>query len=292
MLQMERLLVPIDFSDMSLAAVRRAAELARRFHSQITVLYVNELPEIQAIGGPMGFATASWDSVRSEYLAARKTQLDDFGVAELNGIPVRRIVCCGDPAQVIVARAAAERTHLIIMPTRGIGAFRRFLLGSVTAKVLHDADCPVWTGAHAAETPPAPAHVGHVMCAVDFGPQSVKALRWGADFAKAVSARLTVAHAVLEVPPNLPDRYAFQWHEEAHWGANERLQTLLLDSGVHAEALVVSDGDVARALSEAASEKGTGLMVIGRRCAGCAPMRLGTHGYAIVCSAPCPVVSI
>jgi hypothetical protein len=37
---------------------------------------------------------------------------------------------------------------LIMMATRGRGLFRAALLGSVTAKVLHDADCPVWTAAH------------------------------------------------------------------------------------------------------------------------------------------------
>ncbi len=40
------------------------------------------------------------------------------------------------------------------MPTHGYGPFRRFILGSVTAKVLHDADCPVWTGVHLEEAPP------------------------------------------------------------------------------------------------------------------------------------------
>ena len=39
------------------------------------------------------------------------------------------------------------------MPTHGYGPFRRFILGSNTAKVLHDADCPVWTGVHVEEIP-------------------------------------------------------------------------------------------------------------------------------------------
>ena len=34
------------------------------------------------------------------------------------------------------------------MPTHGFGPLRRFLLGSVAAKVLHDAQCPVWTSVH------------------------------------------------------------------------------------------------------------------------------------------------
>jgi nucleotide-binding universal stress UspA family protein len=40
------------------------------------------------------------------------------------------------------------------LPTHGLGAFRRSLIGSITAKVLHDAECPVWTGVHLAQAPP------------------------------------------------------------------------------------------------------------------------------------------
>ncbi len=59
----------------------------------------------------------------------------------------------GDPAQVITAFAHTQGVDLIMMPTHGYGPFRRLLLGSVTAKVLHDAECPVWTAVHMAKAP-------------------------------------------------------------------------------------------------------------------------------------------
>ncbi|MGA8595805.1 MAG: universal stress protein [Bryobacteraceae bacterium] len=46
----------------------------------------------------------------------------------------------GDPAAAIVKCAQAEQVDLIMMPTHGYGPYRKFLLGSVTAKVLHDSD--------------------------------------------------------------------------------------------------------------------------------------------------------
>jgi len=233
------------------------------------------------------------EAIRSEHLAARKKELDEFGALELSGIRVKRLVCSGDPARLIVERASAENSDLIIMPTHGGGSFRRFLLGSVTAKVLHDSECPVWTGAHLEEAPSlTPTDIRHVMCAVNFGPQSCQAIRWAAALAKEFGAKLTVVHAVLQTPPNLPDRYAFQWHEEAQHGTDERLHTLLLDFGIQADSLVVSDGDVPRALSAAAKEQGAGLLVIGRSSAAKASKRLGSQTYSIICYAPCPVVSI
>jgi len=293
MFQLERILVPIDFSDSSLVAVRHASALAGHFHSEVTLLHVNEFLVIHPATGPLGFGVTSWEAVRSEHLAARKKELDEFGAVELSGIRVKRLVCSGDPARIIVERASAEPSDLIIMPTHGGGSFRRFLLGSVTAKVLHDAERPVWTGAHLEDGPSLnPTDIRHVMCAVTFEPQSFHAVRWAAAFAKEFGAKLTVAHAVSQTPPNLPHRYAFQWHEEAQHGTDERLHTLLIDTGIHADSLVVSNSDVPRALSAAAKEKGAGLLVIGRSSAGKASMRLGSHTYSIICHAPCPVVSI
>ena len=51
------------------------------------------------------------------------------------------------PKIVELAHESPDQT-VILMPTHGYGPFRRFILGSNTAKVLHDADCPVWTGVH------------------------------------------------------------------------------------------------------------------------------------------------
>jgi len=59
----------------------------------------------------------------------------------------------GDPAECIVRVAQENAVDLIVMPTHAHGRFRRFLLGSVTAKVLHDTDCPVLTGVHHEDKP-------------------------------------------------------------------------------------------------------------------------------------------
>ena len=291
MFHLEKILVPIDFSENSLAAAGSAASLARRFHSEITLLHVNEFAP-QALSGPLGYGITSSEAERAAYLTRRRKDLEEFGAAELGEVPVKRFVCCGDPAAVIVNCARDWKSDLIVMPTRGHGKFRRFLLGSVTAKVLHDVECPVWTGAHLATPATAPLDIRRVMCAVDLGQQSSSAIRWAAALAKQLGAGLTVMHAVLETPPNLPDRYVFQWHEEAQWGTEQRLHTLLSDTNVEAECMVVSDGDIVRAIAGAVKEKEAGLLVIARGCVGRIPKRLGSRTYAIVCETPCAVVSV
>lgn len=303
--KLERILVPVDFSENSAMAVRHAGDLARHFHSEITLLYVNELVVTHAMSGPLGYGISSWEATRAEHLARRQKELEEFGGAELQGISVKRLMRCGDPAQVIAQHAQAGRTDLIFMPTHGYGIFRRMLLGSVTAKVLHDAECPVWTGTHLAEASTlAPSEVRHVICAVNFGPQSKRALRWASDFASAFGAKLTAMYAVPTSPANLPERYTYQWHDEARWGAEEMLRCLLLDMKIDADALIVQCGvecslvegslgdDLPTALGEAARKADAGLLVIGRSCKPGRAGRLGSDAYGIICHAPCPVVSI
>ena len=65
----------------------------------------------------------------------------------------------GDAATEIVQFAMRENVDLIAMPTRGCGVFRKMLLGSVTAKVLHDASCPVWTSSHTEHVTPGPLSI-------------------------------------------------------------------------------------------------------------------------------------
>ncbi len=74
--------------------------------------------------------------------------LDRFIAREFAGTQVIAEVDEGEAGQLIVDHAHDEHADLIMMPTRGYGPFRAMLLGSITAKVLHDARCPVWTGVH------------------------------------------------------------------------------------------------------------------------------------------------
>jgi nucleotide-binding universal stress UspA family protein len=292
MLKLDKILLPIDFSDRNRVAARDAGKLARHFHSEVTLLYVNELLVVHPMTGPLGFGLSSANAAQAGNISRRQQELDAFGTAELTGVKVKRLICSGDPAKLIVEHAHTGGVDLILMPTHGKGAFRRLLLGSVAAKVLHDAECPVWTGTHLGDAPaPSPTEVRHVMCAVNFGPQSAKAVRWAADFASEFGAKLTAVHAVLGTPPNLPDRYMFQWHGEAVGGADERLRALLLESHVQADVLIV-DGETPKVLGTALQQQGAGLLVMGRSCVPGRNGRLGSDAYGIICHAPCPVVSI
>jgi nucleotide-binding universal stress UspA family protein len=293
MARVSRILVPVVFSPRCQGAVQYAVALARQFHSEILLLHVISPPT-----GYFGsFDSASWytsEEFAQDLEKSRMSDLQAFPCQPEEGSgDVRRLVMHGDPARVIVDTAAAEHADLIVMPTHGYGPFRRFLLGSVTAKVLHDAACPVWTGPHMEEAPVQGAiEFRKILCALDLGPHTREVLCWGAHFAADVGAKLAMVHAIPLTATRLgPCYFDPEWRLMLIGQARERLEFMKQDMGVQGEILVDS-GEPSVFVSDTAREWGADLVAIGRGSSKHAHPRLPTHAYAIAREAPCPVVSI
>jgi len=281
MFALQKILLPIDFSERCLGGARFAIPLVEHFHSELTLLHVISQtdylsPEVQTMN----------EDRRTKALK----QLDDFLCAALNHLNTRRILREGDPAAVIVDQAVQHRSDLIMMPTHGHNPFRRLLLGSTTSKVLHDTACPVWTGAHVAQGPPVEwIKLNHIVCAVDLGPHSTGVLRWAAGLASEFQSRLTLLHVVPRLDSPGEGYYADEWRRRLLDGAGEAIATVQQSAGIHVEALVES-GDVSKAVRTAAGRLNADLVVIGRGAADNA--RLRTHTFGIIRESPCPVVSV
>lgn len=284
MLTLKKLLLPVDYSQRCLSAAECVKVLARCCDPQVTVLHVTGEGAQRDTRETSGASDAQGAIARADFTAALNRLLDGLNV-EFTELP-------GDPARAIVDYAQDHGTDLIIMPTRGHGALRRFLLGSVTAKVLHDAGCPVWTGVHAEEEEMPRKHMGirHVACGVDLGPQSGRVLQWAADLAGAFDARLTVVHASTQLEPVIGVVHDPEWRAHVWKATDAQLSELLQKVGVEAERKL-APGEPGKAVSAAAAEIGADVLVIGRTPDG--PLgRLRTNAYAITRQSPCPVVSV
>ncbi len=289
MQSLSKILLPVDFSERSMAAARHAKALAGRFGSELLLLHVLTPPQYefgaQEIGGSM---IPELYRGRAEQASA---DLDGFLAAELAGMNVRRVVLEGEPAGQIVEFAREEGAGLIIMPTHGYGRFRRFILGSNTAKVLHDADCPVWTGVHLEQTPPAASDaLRSVLCGVDLGAQSPKTLCWAAMLAREFGARLTVIHVTASAP-DLGGGAEASWGADVREAAGRELQRLKSAVNVEAEDMIEA-GDPAKVVCAAALRVEADALVIGRGSAAGMFGRLRANAYAIIRQSPCPVVSV
>jgi nucleotide-binding universal stress UspA family protein len=290
MLSLPKIIAPVDFSERSPGAARYAGRLACHFHSELTLLHVMETSayELSAyeFTGPVITTGAEERKCEAEALLA------NFLPGEFRNMNVRRVVLTGDPAGEIVSFAHSERASLIVIPTHGYGPFRRFILGSVAAKILHDADCPVFTGAHIPDAPPDELRsFRKILCAVDFCPQSEKALKWASNFAGEFHAQLMATH----ITPSLEARGEYfdpDWRGYLAQSAREQLEAMQNNAGTNAEVFITDSNNTPAAISSAASELEADLVVIGRGSSSGMLGRLRTNAYSIIRQSPCPVVSI
>jgi nucleotide-binding universal stress UspA family protein len=288
MFSLRRILVPIDFSERSHTAVRYAEALARRFQAHLTLLHVLPPPHYEFTALEAGGA------VLDDLFAARtqyaQKELDSFLADELAGQDVERVLSEGDPARQIVETARTSEASVVLMPTHGYGTFRRFILGSVTAKVLHDAECPVWTGVHIESAPQMQVlELRRILVAVDLGSQSAKAIAWGREIASTYGAKLSVVHAIPCSDRPSRDPLDASWHDQFLVEVRERIRALGAPEGTE---IAIETGDAPAAVCRHATASEADLLVIARGSAAGAFGRLRTNAYAIIRESPCPVVSV
>jgi nucleotide-binding universal stress UspA family protein len=288
MFPIAKILLPVDFSERANQAVRFAVPVAERFHSEIILLHV--LPPYREFGA-MELASAMTDILANRRNDAEQ-RIAGFLRADLAGHRVRRLLLDGDPASEIVDCARREEAGLIVMPTHGYGPFRRLLLGSVTAKVLHDADCPVWTTAHAETLPSGETALKRILCVIDLSPSGSHALNWSAQLAAEFGARLTLVHAMTELDPRTEGFYfSPEWRKFLVDNAEKEIAALQQKAGTQAEVMLTM-GPAAEMICEEARKAEADLLVIGRGADAGVLGRLTSHAYSIIRQSPCPVVSV
>jgi len=147
-LRFQRILVAVDGSEGSARASEVAVDLAERFNAQLFVLNVfRGYPEYMTLfpsaPSPSGEAIQAYESY------ARKAALEVVGrtlsMAEKKGVKAKPQTSetVGSVVQAITDYAASEKIDLIVMGTRGMGGFKKMLLGSVSSGVVTHAQCAV-----------------------------------------------------------------------------------------------------------------------------------------------------
>jgi universal stress protein A len=129
----ERILCPVDFSEVSDDALRYADRLAQSMHAELVLLHAFDIPK-------------SYDA------AGQRQPLDERIVQQLEQVQietpdprVRRVLHAGPPGEVICWSAQELDCDLIVMGTHGRTGLAHMFLGSVAEYVLRHARCPVLT---------------------------------------------------------------------------------------------------------------------------------------------------
>jgi nucleotide-binding universal stress UspA family protein len=296
MTQFQNILCPVDFSDPSRKALRHAAALARRYGSDLTVLYVEDV----LLAAARSEVNRHAATVRSPEEDLR-TFVNGAGVEAAN-VNVRS--AAGNVVDRILDHARDRQSDLIVIGTRGRSGVARAILGSVADRVLRQAECPVMT------VPPTGEDVAGkldatffnpILCASDFSASCKKALDVGLWVGEQEGARVILLN-VMQWPTSLPTAgvppatiNALPTRRELEWEARERLVAALPTDTSHRyrPEVMVESGRPSDVILRIAVDEAVTLIVMGVTSRGAFDqMIFGSTIRSVIQAAHCPVLSV
>ena len=282
------ILFPVDFSSSCIAMaayVKRAAALSGAKVSLVHVFDPSSYNTFELYLRPAS-------ELAGEHESIARDRLNSYLRAEFAPSEHPRILVSGDAATGIAEVARKNGVDFIIMPTHA-GTFRRMLLGSITAKVLNDADCPVLTSKHAETIAPRPLEHREWLCAIGFDDNSERVLRYCHQAVAEVRGNLIIIHAIQSTDPKLPVQLEIEEtvQSEETRQARERIAELQRKIGSRAP-VCIAIGPIKEALLEAASRFDADVLIVGRAPQSDPHGRIRDLTYAIVRDSPFPVLSI
>lgn len=296
MLPFKKILFPVDYSPSCTAMIPYVKDMAQHFDAELTLLhayalrpvFVNRDVENVLVYSDLAYADPK---ISEEARHIESQRLREFAAQVFPAQYAEVMTEEGEAGAIIHKVLQHQGADVVMMPTRGCGPIRRLLLGSVTAKVLHDVSAAVWTSTGAAiegHTPTVPYK--SIICAVDETPEAEVILRAAAAMAKSYQANLALVH-VLEMPPATAEIDFNPYRKDlidaghAHMrGLKDRLNLDVPD--------VVIDAGVADGIHEEIVRRKGDLLVVGHGYDQGIVSRVWSRLYSIVRDSPCPVLSI
>ncbi|HSH93776.1 MAG TPA: universal stress protein [Roseimicrobium sp.] len=145
--QIRTVLVPVDFSKCSDAAVAYGAMMARQFHARLILLNVAEL-----LPGKLPAGSTDFPALEQQLVSAAESKLRGMlsasGPADVEAVIKVRAgwpFTHRKPWQEILAVALEEKADLIVIGTHGRTGLDHVILGSTAERVVREAKCPVLT---------------------------------------------------------------------------------------------------------------------------------------------------
>ena len=196
-LSIQNIVVPIDFSKMSLQAIQTASRLARRFSASIHLVHVRQFDSIDFVAPappivPFSFMPYAQDGERTIFKEL-KAVARDYGISSANCH-----LLGGAPAFDEICRLAQKiPADLIVMPTHGRTGLKHVFLGSTAERVVQHSPCPVFVvrskkrklETRRTFTPRT------IIVPVDFSSCSREGLQYAIGLANEFGARIILLHA-------------------------------------------------------------------------------------------------
>ena len=255
---MDSVLIGVDGSEDSRTALRWAAYIASGLELDLKVVEAWQYPSDAILS--IGRMELPPPHVAEEHIEAQLRLLVD---KELDADPERiDIEVARGPAAGVLLRAIDADTRMAVVGSRGLGGFKGLLIGSVSRQIIEHADCPVTVVGPTVTVDP--VRLETVVVAIDGSTHAARALRFAAELAPRLDAKLVVAHAI---PPTPSDQRSIgepRRRLDARRDLVEEWCGPLREAGVDHQIVVV-EGDARSALLEVAQDRDADLLVVGSR---------------------------
>jgi nucleotide-binding universal stress UspA family protein len=286
MKQFTKILLAVDFAPQSILMAHQARAMAEANGAEILAVHAMRPFELMVEGMDVpGAVVLEWYEAQKPLL---ERQLTAFCQEHLGGCRYRTFLVEGDPAGEILKIAGAESADLVVLATHGFGVFRRLILGSVAAKVLHDSPLPVLTGAHLQEPRAGSGTFRKIVVGVDLAARTGEVLAAARELG---AEEITVVHAMPVVADGVQPSMDPSWQMALQAAVTTTLQEAMEKAGLTAKTVIEAAGP-AQLIHRVAAEQGADLVVIGRHSDHSLLGRLTAQAYSIVRESPCPVLSL
>jgi nucleotide-binding universal stress UspA family protein len=298
MIDLKRILVPVDFSDPSRKAVNHALALALHFDAKLILAHI--VPA--SVGMVMTYPMESFAYEKDQARYA-KSMLPTLVPEEYRDrINLQTIVKVGVVKDEILAIVNDERIDLVVMGTHGRNGFERFMLGSVAEGMLRKIPVPMLTVSHvdtASEADAeAPAPLRNVLYASDLSDNATEGLKVAMELARKSGARLTVLHVLKAAEMIYSGAEGGYLKEDLDDIREDTFRRLMLSipeqwsRGMNITPLMV-EGDPFREILRVAEEENAGLIVMNLQGKGLIERALlGSTAERVIRAAHVPVLSI
>lgn len=274
--EVNKILIPIDFSPNSLLALEHAAYFCQKFNSKLHLLHIYKGRDIDILPDVTAPRVSEVDlKVRiADELQSYATKFaSDYGIETL--VEVRE----GSIGKEIVLAAKEVEADMIIMGTHGISGIEEFFIGSNAYKVVTSSEVPVLTVQNHAKD----INNTKIFIGIDSTPHSRDKVSHVATLAKAFDSVVHVSALITEE------------HEEEKKIFNMKIKQILQyfdDKGVKYEHDEVHGDDIAEMVIKKSTEVGADLIAIMTEQEASTGLFVGPHAQRIINHSKIPVISI
>jgi nucleotide-binding universal stress UspA family protein len=288
------LLCPIDYSDASAGALRRAAAIAEHFSARLIVLTVEDplLTSAMDLGTGFYYTPAVSREEMEEFVT--ETLGSDRGALRAR----ENEVAIGKPPVEILRIAHERACDLIVMSSHGLTGARKLFFGSTTERVLRETTVPVLV---TPATDGGPVHeadaaklIRRIVVPIDLSSASGHQTQIASRIAQTLNVPLLLVHVIEPLRGRLLARHNVSGLNASRRAlAEERLNELVarIPKDARPEALIAY-GDPAEETAKVVRDRGAGLVVMGLHGSPLLGPRMGSVTYRILCLCSVAVLAL